>query len=402
MFKRRVWPFIGVLAAGGAARLANAAAAVAYPWLALQLGGPAFAGAVAAAVLGPAAVSHFFAGVAVERFGPRACALAGEAASALSAIAIAALASLNQLTAPVFMALAAASAALDGPARVANQARWPEIARLAHVPLPRATALDATTDHASLLLGPVGAGAAITLFGPLAGLWFAALWAGLAFVGVALAMPAFKAKGGVAGTFQGIAQGWSCIANSPTLAIVTAIAAVAVAAFSALESVALPALAQEMSIGAVGLTAYLAGAGIGALTAAAAMTALSRTPKLAPMLALGVAGMALGVAGLPLAHNEWLILAAGMVIGLSYGALGPSLSVVFLTVPPKELRAHVGGLSNALMLVFAPVAAGAAGLAAEAFSASIVIWALAVAMAALAVLSLLTPEPNSATKAQDA
>jgi macrolide resistance protein len=393
MFKRRLGPFAGVLAAGGAARLANAAAAVAYPWLALQVGGPSFAGAVAAAVLGPAAISHFFAGMAVERFGPRACALAGEAASALSALTIAALASLSLLNGPLFLLLAAAGAALDGPARVANQARWPEIARLAHVPLPRATALDAATDHAALLFGPAAAGAAIALFGPLAGLWLTGAMATAALIGVAIAMPAFRPRGGDAGALKGLAHGLGCIANSPILIVVTLIGALAVAVFSALESVALPVLSQAGGFGAVGLTGYLAGAGIGALTAAVAMTAFSKTPRLNRMFALGLLGMGAGVAALPFAQAEWAFVAGGVIIGLSYGALGSPLSVVFLTVPPKPLRAHVGGLSNALMLVLAPLAAGVAGPAAAFFGAAAVIWALAAFLLALAVFSLWTPEP---------
>lgn len=385
--------FWGVLAAGGFARLANAAAAVAYPWLALELGGPALAGLVAAGIFAPVALGHLFSGVVVERFGVRTCALAGEAASAASALTIAALATLGLLTAPVFLALAAAGALLDGPARTANQARWPEIARMARTPLARATALDGGTDHLALLLGPPAAGLAISLAGSSAAVWLVGGLALIAFAIVLFAMPAFRPKGGDAATLKGIGQGLACIGSIRLLWVVTAIGAVAMATFTALESVVLPALAQDGARGgAVGLTAYLAGAGLGALIGAGVMAAWGKTPRLNWFFPLALLGMAAGVVALGFVTSIEGMALAGLAIGISYGGLGPALMTAFLTLPPVELRAHVNGVSSALSMALAPAAALAAGFGFAAIGGVAMVLTLAGVLALLALASMATPD----------
>jgi macrolide resistance protein len=390
----RRFPFFGVLAAGAFSRLANAVAAIAYPWLALDLGGPAFAGLVAATLLAPLALGHVLAGVLVERFGVRLVAVVGEAASAASALILATFATLGMLAPWSFALLVFAGAALDGPARVANQARWPEIARLARQKLSRATALDASTDHAATLLGPTLAGLIIAGFGAGAALWLVTGLAAMGFLLTLAALPPFRAGGGTAATFQGIAEGVRCIMTTPVLASVCAVGAVAVAAFSALESVVLPATAKATSEGALALTAYLSSAGLGALVGSLGMAFLRQTPRLGPLFALTLCGMAGGVALLAAPASLVLFAGAGALIGLSYGALGPALNAVFLSEPPQRLRAHVNGASSALTLVLAPFAAACAGLAFQQFGAAPVILALAGVLAALAPASLATPQPK--------
>lgn len=392
--QRRSFPFYGVLAAGAAARLANAVAAIAYPWIALDLGGPSFAGLVAAALLAPLALGHLFAGLAVERFGVRLCALVGEGASAASALALAACAALGVLTPWSFALLVFAGAALDGPARVANQARWPEIARLARQPLTRATALDASMDHAATLVGPTLAGLSIAAFGAGVALWLVAGLAATGFVLAFAAMPRFRPSGGESATLKGLADGLRCIAATPVLAAVCAVAAVAVAAFSALESVVLPATAKASPAGAVALTAYLSSAGLGALAGSLGMATLKRAPKLGPLFAVTLIGMAVGVALLALPASLALFAGAGALIGVSYGALGPALNTVFLSEPPVRLRAHVNGAASALSLLLAPFAAAVAGVAFARFGGSSVIVVLAAVLTALALASLATPQPR--------
>jgi MFS family permease len=361
MLARRSFPFFGVLITGAFARLANAAGAIAYPWVALDLGGPSFAGLVAASSLAPLILGHLFAGVAVDKLGVRACAVIGETVSAASALGIALLAATNQLNSGAFMALAALGAVLDGPARVANQARWPEIARLARAPLARATAIDSAIDHAATLCGPLAAGAALMWGGQTVALWTVAALACCGALGAITAMPGFRPQAGAQAALASIAAGFSCIANTAALARVTAIAAAAIAAFVSLESVVLPALTKSSPLGAAGLTAYLTAVGLGALAGATFSATLKKPPALHHALAGGMAGMAIGVAILALPLS-WISLAvAGSVIGLSYGGLGPALATAFLTLPPIALRAQVNAVSNALMMTLAPIAAVTAG-----------------------------------------
>jgi macrolide resistance protein len=381
-----------VLAAGVFSRIANAAAAVAYPWLALDLGGPELAGIVAAAIFAPAALGHVAAGVAVERFGVRATALTGEGASALSALAIAALAGLGHLTAPAFVALAAIGALLDGPARAANQARWPEIARIARVPLPRAAALDASADHFALLLGPPAAGLAIAGYGAHAAVWLVGGLALLGFGLVLLSLPRFRPRGGQAATLKGIGLGLNCILKERVLWSVTAIISVAMAAFSSLESVVLPALAQAGAAGPEGLTAYLAAAGLGALAGSVAMAAWGKTPPLNWFFLCALLGMAAGAALLAWFDTIEAMAIAGLVIGLSYGGLGPALNVAFLTLPPVELRAHVGGVSSALSMALMPAAAVAAGFGFTALGGAAMVLLSAGVLATLALASIAMPD----------
>jgi hypothetical protein len=234
-------------------------------------------------------------------------------------------------------------------------------------------------------------GLAIVLLGTQAAVCLVGGLALLGFAGVLTAMPAFRPRGGEAATLKGVLRGARCIGALPLLWIVTAIAAVAVAAFSALESAVPPAVAQTSPTGAEGLTAYLAGAGLGALLGATALAALGKTPRLSWFFKLALVGMAGGVA-LPTVWTSLEGMAiAGLIVGVSYGGLGPALNTAFLILPPTHLRAPVGGVSTALSMALAPNGAVAAGDGFTVFDKTISVWIVAGVLATLALVSFATP-----------
>lgn len=393
--KRVFW---GVMAAGGLVRLSNGLASVAYPWAALEIAGPAFAGWVAFAVLAPMALGGLFGGVLVENFGVRKIAIASGLMSAVSALAIAILALIGQLTATGFVLLVFAGSLLDGPALTANQARWPEIARLARVPLLRANALDASLDHVVILVGPFMAGLAIWLGGWQAGLTAVAAAGVFALLATAAAMPGFRPRGGRAASITALVEGAHFIWRAPLLRVILLIGLAATAVFMALESVVVPSLVKADGQSPAVLTIYLVAAGFGALASAGLFTRLVRVPQLSTMLGVALALMAIAVGLMAFSRSPLTMAISGGLLGLAFGPLGPVIDTLFQTLPPKRLRAQVLALSMTIELAGAPIASVAAGYVMEQLGGIAVIAIGAGLLASLALVSVTLPvlrEPPS-------
>ena len=169
-------PVYGAIIAGGITLFGNAVAAVALPWLVLGItGSAAWTGAAAAAGMVPLIIGAFFGGQMLERHGARRVAVAADLVSAGSLIAIALLHENGQLGMTALMALIALGALFDGPGMAASESRYPELARLARMPLERVTAMDELADGAATIAGPIAAGLSIALVGPELTLWLTAL-----------------------------------------------------------------------------------------------------------------------------------------------------------------------------------------------------------------------------------
>ncbi len=261
----------GVIVAGGFSLLGNAVASVALPWLVLSLTGNAvWTGVAAAAGMVPLVIGAFLGGPVVDRFGSRIVAVTADLASAFSVAAIPLLFFFGQLSLCALIALIVIGALLDGPGMIAYDARVPELARLARLPIERVTSIDELLENASLIFGPPVAGIAIAGFGIEYALLITAGCSLMAAIIGAISLPPHRRR--IVRTEIGheTLAGLRFLISDPLLRLILVVAMVMLAVFGALNAVILPALFRVEGANALDLGLFLAVSGVGAAMSAVA------------------------------------------------------------------------------------------------------------------------------------
>ena len=387
---RRRLPLLGSLFAGCFGALGNSVAMVAMPWFVLELtDSPAQAGLAAAAGTVPLVAGMLFGGSLIERFGPRKVAVCGDLVSAGSVAAVPVLHALDWLSLPLLLLLIAIGAVLDGPTRVAADSRRPELARLARMPLERATSLDEMLANLAVLAGPALAGAAISMVGMAATLWLTAACSLIAAVLDALSLPGARRRRvhvDHAG-WRGALAGLRFVLGQPLLRALVLLATVFVAAFGAIETVVMPALYRSQGREALELGLFLSAAG-GASALSALLYALNvHRLRRRPVFLAGCALLAAAAGLLALQPSPAWLIAAGALAGFGAGPLAPIENARLMRRAPASLRSHALGATAALSLSSLPLAMIAAGAAVERFGAAPLLATAALILAALTALA---------------
>lgn len=384
------WRLAGVVAAGALARFGESLAGVAVIWLVMQLGqGAADLGALAAVATGAFVVSSLWGGALVDRFGARRIAVAGIVFSALPVAALAHLAGSETLGMGVVLALVLVGQLPDGATAAATDARLPELAEEAGIPLERINAADDLIDGSAAIAGAPIAGLIIAAAGIQAALWtMVCLSAGAALLCL-LFIP-----GAVASIASSPARGASALAGlghivgRRDLLALTALAAVLITVFQALEDLVVPVMVTQLGRGADGLGIVLGCAGAGAVAGATLYMVLATRVTPARMLAAMTALISVGVAVIAVWPGWTVMLAGAAVAGVGAGSVSPLVSTRLQRSAPSELRGRVLGAAAALMLSLTPFTAVVAGLAIDAFGVRSVTALLAAAVLALAIIAV--------------
>lgn len=385
-------PLFGVLAAGGLSLLGNAVAGVALPWLVLSLtGNAAWTGVAAAVGMVPLVLGAFFGGPVIDRLGARRVAVIADLTSAACVAAIPLLFLMGRLDLGVLLALIGIGALLDGPGMTAQESRYPELARLARLPIERVTAIDELLDNAAVVVGPPLAGLAIVAFGVEATLFVTAACS-LAAAGLnALSLPRHRRRIATnTGRGGAVLAGARFLLGDPLLRILLILAMVVLAVFGALSAVVMPAFFRAGTASALDLGVFLAVAGGGAALAALIFGAWGHRARPRLVVFFGLAGAAAAIGGLALADGQVAVLSAATLLGLSVGALGPLVNAVFLRRAPSAIRASVMGASTAAALTATPLAMLAAGAGVEAIGTGATLTGLAALLASLALFAALS------------
>lgn len=379
-------PMIGLLTQSALARLSDQMAAVVYGWGLLEETGNSQASSlVIAASLGALVIGTLFAGRLIALFGARRVALAGVWTSVAAAFAIALL-FLDGFSNPVVVAaIVALGAILDGPAGIATETNYPEIARIARFDLVRLNAIDDGLDHAAGLVAPAAGAALVALHGVTAGALVLALLGLSAAVTLTLALPRFRSSQAVAGA--SLAGALRLIRLDNLLFPLTVMFSLAMGIFIALELIVLPRMIAETGMGAGMLALFLSSAGIGGLAGAATAAPLSRRIPLPSLVAIVFGLMASGVAIAIFAVNAMALTACGALLGFASGIVTPVAVSLFQTRPPKNLRADVQAVSGALIFATTPIALVAGGMAADLVEPYIVMAAFLLVLTMLAALA---------------
>lgn len=395
---RTAWPFAGLQLASIVVNLGNAIATVVYPWLVYDLTGSAgWMGVVAFVTLLPVIVGTAFGGVLAERVGIRRIALSSVILGALASIAAAAAYDAGMLTIGLLVALALMGALLDGPGGVAIEARVPEIARMARMPLMRANAIDDLIDNAAAIAGPAVAAVLVAVTTTTVLLWIIAAINAAAAVLVAASLPRFRLRQTGKATLRELRVGLRFVLGSAQLRAALLLAGFGTGIFVALQAIVLPAILRIDGRSAALLGLFLAAASAGAILVNLGLALVGRTPSLRGIFIVAFVGLAAGVLLLAVNRSVVALMASGAILGVAAGPLSPVFATLLQSGAPKEMRANVIGISMSLLLVSAPLASLAAGAALDGFGATPVLVAGAAMLFACAVFSAVLPglrDPN--------
>lgn len=383
---RTIWPYTGLQLASITVNLANAITAVVYPWLVYDLSGNAsWMGIVAALTLFPAIVGSAFGGIIAEKVGIRRMALVSVAMGAAAAIAAAAAYDAGMLTIGLLASLALLGAILDGPGGIAIEARVPEIARLARLPLIRANAIDDLVDNGAAIAGPAIAAFLVAVSSTTVLLWIIAAINVLAALLVAASVPRFRLRRITGSTLSQIKAGLGFIFGQPTLRSALILAGIGTSVFVAVEGIALPAILRMEGKSAALLGMFLAAASAGAIASNIALAFASQAPSLRGIFCTAFAGLSAGIALLLFGRSVPILIASGAMLGIAAGPLSPVFATLLQSSVPKDLRANVIGISMSLVLLGAPAAALLTGAALDAFGSTAVLVACSVLLLSCAL-----------------
>jgi MFS family permease len=383
-------PFAGLQLASIVFNLGNAITAIVYPWLVYDLTGSAsWMGVIAFMTLTPAIVGSAFGGLVAERLGIRRTANLAACLGTAAAVMAALLYSLDTLTIGLLVALALCGAILDGPGGVAIEARVPEIARLARMPLLRANAIDDLVDSGAAIVGPAIAAVLVAVVDTQTLLWIIAAINAAAAVLVMLSLPQFRLRQASSTAKAEFTAALRIIFGSVRLRTALVLASLGTGTFVAIETVALPAILRAEGQPATALGIYLTAAAAGAIAVNLGLAAIGKNPSLRNVFVAAFIGLAAGVILLAIDRSIPMLIASGAVLGIAAGPLSPVFTTLLQTSAPKSLRAHVIGASISLILVAAPVTVLLVGTALDLFGAAPVLFACAGLLAACAAIAAL-------------
>ena len=173
--RRDVRPFLALEAATMIAGTGNGVAAIALPWLTLQLtNDPAAAGLVVAAGAVPTLIASLASGVIIDRLGRQRTSVGSDVFSAVSAAMIPIVGLLGVLTYPLVLVASVVGATFDPVGVTARESMLPDVAKRAHLELERVNGVHEAVWGLAWLIGPGVAGVLIAAVGAVASFW--AMW----------------------------------------------------------------------------------------------------------------------------------------------------------------------------------------------------------------------------------
>lgn len=351
--RRDLMPFLALEAATVISGTGNGVAAIALPWLTLQLThDPAAAGVVVAAGAVPTLIASLASGVIIDRLGRQRTSVGSDVFSASSAAMIPAFGLLGILSYPLVLLASVIGAIFDPVGVTAREAMLPDVARRARLPLERVNGVHEAIWNVAWLIGPGVAGVLIGLVGAVASFW--AMFAGFAASAVLVAtacMPTAPAAERV--RVHPVKEAWEGLSfllrdpaiRSSTVLVVLSFT-VAYSAVAVVLPVVFEARDQPERLGIL----FMMFSGGGVLGALAYSAWGTRTTRRALFLAGMIAAAA--VAGIfAITDNYWIQISVMALAGFISSAANPINNVVIQERTSEAMRGRV--LSMAFSLAYA-------------------------------------------------
>lgn len=390
--RRDLKPFLALEAATLIAGTGNGVAAIALPWLTLQLtDDPAAAGVVVAAGALPTLFASLASGVIIDRLGRQRTSVGSDVFSAVSAAMIPVLGLLGVLTYPLVLIASAIGAAFDPVGVTAREAMLPDVAKRARLELERVNGVHEATWGLAWLVGPGVAGLLIGWVGAVASFWamFAGFVASALFVGTAC-MPTPPTLKSEQHWLRDALDGLRFVLGEPAIRSTTILSTVVFTIAYSVVAVVLPVVYERLDqperLGAL-FVAFSAGGVVGALVYSAVATRVARRPAFVGGLVAATA-----VSGLfALSPTYWLQVVVMAVAGFMTGPVNPIVNVVLQERAAEEIRGRALSVVFTLAYALYPVGYVAAGYLIKGFGITETFVVMAIASGLVTVWSAVTP-----------
>ena len=385
-----------------ASGIGNSIVMITIPWLVLEeSNSPAFAGLVAAISALPGLLISPFGGWLVDHLGRRAVSIGADLLSALSVIAFPIVAITSGLSSVSILVIAVIGGIFDPAGCTARKTLLADVAKASGRELDQLNGFHDGFMGLSWIAGPaVGAGL-ISTVGAVNSFWVAAAL----FVIAALAI-AFLRVGNLGRDARELAIemgeesdrsmriGFQVLWNDKLLRTLTLAILVLAAVYLPTETVVLPTYFEDLGnpagLGLV-ISAISAGAALGSFGYGWIISRVSRK-TLVRMVLIGNAISIIPMAFLP---QIPLLMAAGFLLGLSWGPFNPLISSLIQQRVPADQHGRVFGLQSAVFYAAPPLGMVASGLAVESFGVGNTYLVLAAILSITAIVALLTKSLRS-------
>jgi MFS family permease len=385
-----------------ASGLGNSILMITIPWLVLEeTNSPAFAGLVAAVSALPGLLISPFGGWLVDHLGRRAVSIGADLLSSLSVIAFPIVAMTSGLSSISILVIAVTGAIFDPAGYTARKTLLADVAKASDTELDRLNGIHDGFMGVAWIVGPaVGAGL-ISNVGAVNSFWASAAL----FVIAALSIT-FLRVGNLGKEARELAEelgtttdkrmqvGFKVLWNDKLLRTLTIAILVLAAVYMPTETVVLPTYFEDLEnpagLGLV-ISALAAGSAIGAFGYGWIIARVSRK-NLVRMVLIGSAISMIPMAFLPPVP---ILMAAGFLLGLSWGPFNPLLSSLIQQRVPADQHGRVFGVQTAVFYAAPPLSMVFAGLSVERFGVGATYIVLASALAATAILVLFTKSLRS-------
>lgn len=392
MPRRSYRPFIALEAATVISGTGNGVAAIALPWLTLQLtNDPAAAGLVVAAGALPQLVASLASGVIIDRLGRQRTSVGSDIFSAASAALIPIFGLLNILTFPLVMVASVLGAVFDPVGVTAREAMIPDVAKRAQMELERVNGIHEASWGIAWLIGPGVAGILISTVGAEAAFW--AMSAGFAVSAVlvgAVCMPTPPVHEANQQWFSDAVDGLRYVISEPAIRSTTVLSTLAFTLAYSSVAVVLPVMYEALDKPVALSTLFIAFSAAGVVGALVYGAVGTRVRRRTAFLG-GLVGAVLVGGAFAFEPPYWAQVVAMAVSGFMTGPVSPIANVVLQERTDETMRGRALAMVFALTYALFPVGYVAAGFMVKAYGTTATFAAMAIGTAIVVVWAFFTP-----------
>ena len=320
---------------------------IALPWLALEITeSAAMAGAVVALTAIPGLFLSPILGTIVDRIGRKVSAIISEGLSAFAILLIPVVHSFVEIGFVLLVLLAMARAIVNPAASTARKSIIPDIAGPARISLERANSIHEAVFATGFAIGPAVGAAFIALIGPYDVFIVVAFFSALSAIAATLINTVEHRGDGVSETgslLRDTALGIKTILKTPAVLLGMSFVLTLAMIYLPTEMVVLPAHFNELDY-ATGLGILISTMAGASVLGALLFERLQKSLSYSTILKFGFIGIGISVLVMSFIPPLPIMMAAGAVLGFSWGPLMPMLNTVIQRVIPENMRGRVFGI----------------------------------------------------------
>lgn len=386
--------FLLLQVANLASAMANAMAFIAIPWLVIDVTGSALQTGIVAGVSGlPAVFLAPVAGLLIDRWGSHRVSVGSDVLSGLSVILFPLLAWWGGLSLSTIILVSLLGATFDPAGYTARKTLILSVARRSGVTIEKANSVHQALFGLGFALGPGIAALLIGFVGSVATFWVI----GAFFAVAALAVAAIRRVPVAAEEsatempwWHDALEGFRVLRRDPALLLLTGFIMVVDFVYMPSEVVILPTYFHETNQ-PLGMGAVIAGLAVGSVIGSYSYAPLRRRFSNRAIITGSVLGASAGLFGLAFFPPLWVMVLAGLVVGTTWGPMGPLFNTLVHTRVPESAHGRVFGAQMALFSAGPPLGMVVVGALVEGLSVEAVYPILVSIVAVMALALVVSP-----------